>query len=151
MLSSFVFAIVTSTALVLPHHIVFGDEVTGTKCRHINVSSSQLPTSLTFSWTNVLSTFDTHDTNVAILGICGGIAGSIQKCGGNPAQTTGQSNNSLFTSSATNAGSTINVSKGRWERCVKAAQLTCPKGSFESTCMGGAAPSGDVKFSLTAA
>jgi hypothetical protein len=119
--------------------------------RHINVSSLQPPKSLTFPWTNVLSTFDTHDTNVAILGICGGIAGSIQKCGGNPAQTTGQSNKSLFTLSATNAGSTINVSKGRWERCVKAAQLTCPKGSFESTCIGGATPSGDVKFSLTAA
>jgi hypothetical protein len=122
MLSSFVFAIVTSTALALPQQIVSGDEVTGTKC---------LDTSITF---------DTHDTNVAILGICGGIAGSIQKCGGNPAQTTGQSNKSLFTLIATNAGSTINVSKGRWERCVKAAQLTCPKGSFESTCIGGATP-----------
>jgi hypothetical protein len=52
---------------------------------------------------------------------------------------------------AIDAGSTINISKGRWERCVKAAQLTCPTGSFETTCLGGATPSGDVKVTLTEA
>jgi hypothetical protein len=97
------------------------------------------------------SAFDTHSTNVAILGICGGIAGTIRKCGGNPTSTTGQSGTSKFTLTATDSGSTINISKGRWERCVKAAQLTCPKGSFETTCLGGAAPSGDVKVTLTEA
>lgn len=97
------------------------------------------------------SAFDTHSTNVAILGICGGIAGTIEKCGGNPTSTTGQSGTSKFTLTATDSGSTINVSKGRWERCVKAAQLTCPKGSFETTCLGGATPSGDVKVTLTEA
>jgi hypothetical protein len=29
--------------------------------------------------------------------------------------------------------------------------LTCPKGSFETTCLGGVAPSGDVKVTLTEA
>ncbi|KAF2115048.1 hypothetical protein BDV96DRAFT_600189 [Lophiotrema nucula] len=125
--------LLSSFAAALPQQTVSGSEVTGTTC---------LDTSLAF---------DTHSTNVAILGICGGIAGSIQKCGGNPASTTGQSGTSLFTLNATDAGSTINISKGRWERCVKAAQLTCPTGSFETTCVGGATPSGDVKFSLTAA
>ncbi|KAF2639001.1 hypothetical protein P280DRAFT_365009, partial [Massarina eburnea CBS 473.64] len=111
---------------------VSGSEVTGTTCTDTSVA------------------FNTHDTNVAILGICGGIAGSIQKCGGSPTSTTGQSGTSKFTLDATDAGSTINISKGRWERCVKAAQITCPKGAFDSTCVGGAT-TGDVKFSLAAA
>ncbi|KAF2474204.1 uncharacterized protein BDR25DRAFT_216063, partial [Lindgomyces ingoldianus] len=97
-----------------------------------------------------LSQLDTHSTNVAILSICGGIAGTIQKCGGSPASTVGQSGTSKFTLNAVDAGATINISKGRWERCVKAAQLTCPSGTFQSTCIGGATV-GDVAFSLTEA
>ncbi|PSN71128.1 hypothetical protein BS50DRAFT_570534 [Corynespora cassiicola Philippines] len=120
-------------ATALPQQTVSGDEVTGTTCLDPSIK------------------FDSHSTNVALLQICGGIAGTIQKCGGNPASTTGASGTSLFTLNATDAGSTINVSKGRWERCIKAAQITCPEGSFESTCLGGATPSGDVKFSLTEA
>ncbi|KAF1957512.1 hypothetical protein CC80DRAFT_411221, partial [Byssothecium circinans] len=112
---------------------VSGAEVTGKTCTDPSIA------------------FDTHDTNVALLGICGGIAGAIQKCGGALASTPGQSGTSKFSLEVTQEGSTINVSKGRWERCVKGAQLTCPKGAFESTCVGGASPSGDVKFSLTAA
>ncbi|OCK77266.1 hypothetical protein K432DRAFT_268854, partial [Lepidopterella palustris CBS 459.81] len=91
---------------------------------------------------------NTHSTNVAILSICGGIAGTIEFCGGNPTSTTGQSGTSLFTLNPTTAGATINISKGRWERCIKAAQLTCPTGTFKSTCIGGATV-GDVAFSLT--
>ncbi|KAF2790820.1 hypothetical protein K505DRAFT_340101 [Melanomma pulvis-pyrius CBS 109.77] len=120
-------------ASAMPAQVVSGSEVTGTTCLDTSIA------------------FDSHDTNVAILGICGGIAGAIQKCGGNPASTTGVSGTSKFTLTATDDGAKINVSKGRWERCVKAAQLTCPKGSFETTCIGGATPSGDVKFSLTEA
>ncbi|KAF2254066.1 hypothetical protein BU26DRAFT_561321 [Trematosphaeria pertusa] len=126
-------ALAASIATALPQQVVSGDEVTGTQCLDTSIQ------------------FDTHSTNVAILGICGGIASSIQKCGGNPSSTTGQSGTSLFTLNATDAGSTINISKGRWERCVKAAQLTCPQGSFQTTCIGGATPSGDVSFSLTEA
>lgn len=111
---------------------VSGAEVTDTTCTD---ESAQL---------------DTHETNVAILSICGGIAGSIQKCGGSPTSTVGASGGSRFDLAATDAGATINISKGRWERCVKAAQLTCPTGTFESTCVGGAT-SGDVKFSLSQA
>lgn len=101
--------------------------------------------------TSCSSKFNTHDTNVAILGICGGIAGAITKCQGNPASTTGASGTSKFQLDVTDAGSTINISKGRWERCVKAAQLKCPTGSFKATCVGGATPGGDVNFSLTEA
>ncbi|KAF2715020.1 hypothetical protein K504DRAFT_359032, partial [Pleomassaria siparia CBS 279.74] len=119
--------------VAMPAQVVSGNEVTGTKCTDTSIA------------------FNTHDTNVAILGICGGIAGAITKCGGNPVSTVGQSGTSKFTLTATDSGSTINVSKGRWERCVKAAQLTCPQGSFETTCLGGATPSGDIKVTLTKA
>ncbi|KAF2263923.1 hypothetical protein CC78DRAFT_517855 [Lojkania enalia] len=129
----FLISLLATFSTALPQQIVSGNEVTGTTCLDTSIA------------------FDFHDTNVAILGICGGIAGSIQKCSGNPTSTTGQSGTSLFTLDVTDAGSTINISKGRWERCVKAAQLTCPQGGFESTCIGGATPSGDVKFSLTEA
>jgi hypothetical protein len=93
---------------------------------------------------------DSHDTNVAILSICGGIAGAITKCEGNPTSTVGQSGTSKFTLNPVNAGATLNVSKGRWERCVKAAKLTCPNGSFDSTCVGGTSD-GDFTFRLEGA
>ncbi|KAK1722781.1 hypothetical protein CaCOL14_010360 [Colletotrichum acutatum] len=91
---------------------------------------------------------DTHDMNVATLAICGGIAGSIQKCGGAPKSTTGVSGTAKFTLNPTASGATINVSKGRWEGCIRAARATCPSGSFKSTCKGGAS-TGDVAFTLT--
>ncbi|KAF2143000.1 uncharacterized protein K452DRAFT_297512 [Aplosporella prunicola CBS 121167] len=128
-----------SAALATPllprgEQVVSGDEVTDTKC--LDTSAS----------------LDTHETNVALLNICGGIAGSIQKCGGRPSATTGEEGRSRFDLQATeaDAGAQINISKGRWERCVKAARLTCPTGTFMSTCVGGAT-SGDVQFMLSEA
>lgn len=56
---------------------------------------------------------DEHNKNVALLQICGGIAGSIQKCGGSPTSTTGQSGDAKFTLNPTDSGATINISKGR--------------------------------------
>ncbi|TVY39118.1 hypothetical protein LOCC1_G004944 [Lachnellula occidentalis] len=90
-----------------------------------------------------------HDQNVAELAICGGIAGTIVKCGGAPTSTTGSSGTALFSLKAADAGATINVSKGRWEGCVRAAQATCPTGGFSSTCVGGAS-TGNVAFTLSA-
>lgn len=72
-------ALASRYVAALPQQVVSGNEVTGTTCLDTSIE------------------FDFHDTNVAILGICGGIAGSIQKCGGNPISTTGVSNNSKFT------------------------------------------------------
>jgi hypothetical protein len=92
---------------------------------------------------------NTHDTNVAILSICGGIAGSIQFCGGNPAVTVGSSGTSKFTLTAP-AGATINVSKGRWEGCVRAARAVCPTGTFSSTCLGGVSEGEGFSFVLSA-
>ncbi|KAF1837921.1 hypothetical protein BDW02DRAFT_565423 [Decorospora gaudefroyi] len=125
-------AALASVAYAYPQQIVSGAEVTGTTCIDQNLK------------------LDSHDTNVAILSICGGIAGAITKCQGNPTSTTGQSGTSRFELNPVNAGATLNVSKGRWERCVKAAKLTCPQGSFESTCVGGTSD-GDFNFSLAAA
>ncbi|KAK0618337.1 hypothetical protein B0T17DRAFT_509881 [Bombardia bombarda] len=88
-----------------------------------------------------------HDLNVAELGICGGIAGKITKCGGAPATTTGQSGTALFKLNAVNSGATINISKGRWEQCIRAARAVCPTGSMSGTCIGGAS-AGNVAFTL---
>ena len=85
---------------------------------------------------------------MAELAICGGIAGSIEKCGGSPASTTGVSGTAKFVLRATDAGATINVSKGRWEGCVRAARAVCPTGAFTSTCIGGAT-SGNIAFTLS--
>ena len=62
------------------------------------------------------SALDFHTVNVAQLQICGSIAGSIQKCQGNPTFTTGESGNVRFTITPVENGATINISKGRWER-----------------------------------
>ncbi|ETS79450.1 hypothetical protein PFICI_09303 [Pestalotiopsis fici W106-1] len=88
-----------------------------------------------------------HDQNVAELGICGGIAGSITKCGGAPESTTGESGTALFTLNAATSGATINISKGRWEGCIRAARAVCPTGSISGTCVGGAS-TGNVDFTL---
>lgn len=84
---------------------------------------------------------------MAELGICGGIAGSVQKCGGAPTSTTGTSGSAKFSLSAVERGATINISKGRWEQCVRAARAVCPTGSLKATCAGGASK-GDVQFTL---
>ena len=62
------------------------------------------------------SALDFHTSNVALLQICGGIAGSIEKCEGSPTSTVGQSGNVHFTITPVVKGDTINISKGRWER-----------------------------------
>jgi hypothetical protein len=59
---------------------------------------------------------DFHTVNVAQLQICGGIAGSIEKCQGSPTSTTGVSGNVQFSITPVIKGDTINISKGRWER-----------------------------------
>jgi len=93
----------------------------------------------------------THDTNVALLAICGGIAGTIEFCGGDPTTTIGASGTSKFSLTAINAaeGATINVSKGRWEGCVRAARATCPTGTFSSTCVGGTSDGTGFTFVLS--
>lgn len=52
-----------------------------------------------------------------------------------------------------NEGSTINVSKGRWEACMRAARAVCGDSPFTSECVGGTAGTdgGNIAFELTAA
>jgi hypothetical protein len=75
--------------------------------------------------------------------------GTIEFCGGSPSSTTGSSGTALFKLNAVDAGATIDVSKGRWEGCVRAARAVCPTGTFSSTCVGGAS-TGNVAFTLDA-
>ncbi|KAI9157889.1 hypothetical protein HJFPF1_05873 [Paramyrothecium foliicola] len=90
---------------------------------------------------------DFHDENVAQLQICGSIAGAIQKCNGSPTSTVGQSGSAKFSLKPVTAGATINISKGRWERCIKAARAECPTGSLRAVCPLGAS-TGDTEFIL---
>ncbi|KAK9421035.1 hypothetical protein SUNI508_06180 [Seiridium unicorne] len=88
-----------------------------------------------------------HDQNVAQLSICGGIAGSVTKCKGGPSDTVGHSGSAKFTLTPASPDSTINISKDRWEQCIRAARAICPTGSMAGVCSGGTT-SGDLKFSL---
>ncbi|EHK21740.1 uncharacterized protein TRIVIDRAFT_53060 [Trichoderma virens Gv29-8] len=91
---------------------------------------------------------NSHDINVALLSICGGIAGKIEQCQGNPSSRTGQSGDALLSLNATTPGQRINITKGRWERCMRAARAVCGDSPFTSTCIGGANDNkGNVNFS----
>ncbi|KAL9625337.1 MAG: hypothetical protein Q9160_000400 [Pyrenula sp. 1 TL-2023] len=96
------------------------------------------------------TTLISHDINVALLSICGSIAGSIQQCQGAPTTTTGESGTAKFTLTA-QAG-TIDITKGRWEHCVAAARAQCGDSPLASTCIGGAQVNdANVDFVLEAA
>ncbi|TGO39367.1 hypothetical protein BHYA_0055g00190 [Botrytis hyacinthi] len=110
------------------------DAVTGTTC------------------TDPSTTLVSHDINVALLEICGGIAGTIQQCGGEPTSTTGESGTALLKLNAATSGQTIDITKGRWEGCMRAARAVCGDSPFTSTCIGGAkVNAGNVDFELSAA
>lgn len=117
--------------------------------RQRSVSTRRNPKSARNFKLNCSRSLVSHDINVAVLSICGGIAGTIEKCGGAPTSTTGASGTAKFTLTATVAGATINISKGRWEQCVRAAQAVCGNSPFTSTCIGGAS-TGNVAFTLAA-
>lgn len=98
------------------------------------------------------STLVAHDINVAILGICGGIAGAIEQCAGAPTTTVGESGTAKLTLTVATRGTTIDITKGRWEACMRAAQAVCGNSPFTSTCIGGAdVNAANVDFALTAA
>ena len=90
-----------------------------------------------------------HDQNIAELAICGGISGEATRCEGAPARTAGESRSARFALRATeeDAGATINITKARWEKCIRAARAVCPTGSMRATCVGGASKGG-VHFVL---
>ncbi|KAI0629372.1 hypothetical protein C8Q77DRAFT_1066065 [Trametes polyzona] len=87
---------------------------------------------------------DFHTSNVALLQICGGIAGKIQKCQGRPTSTVGQSGNVRFTINPVVKGDQINISKGRWEQGIKAAFAVCGQNIPFTATFDGGAVKGDV-------
>lgn len=93
---------------------------------------------------------NTHDTDVALLSICGGISGTIEFCEGNPTSTVGASGTSKLTLTPVDEGAMITVSKGRWEGCMRAARAVCPQGTFSSTCVGGVSEGVGFGFVLSA-
>ncbi|KMS65187.1 hypothetical protein BVRB_038530, partial [Beta vulgaris subsp. vulgaris] len=76
------------------------------------------------------TSIDRRHINRAVLAICGGIAGKIQKCQGNPKTTVGVFQTARFDLKPTVEGATITVSKGRWERGVKEALAKCGNAPF---------------------
>lgn len=89
-----------------------------------------------------------HEQNAAQLAICDGISGKGNtKCRGSSTMTTGVRGSAKFTLTALTPGAKINISKVRWEECVRAARFKCPTGSLSGTCLGGAT-SGNVGFRL---
>lgn len=89
-----------------------------------------------------------HDQNAAELSICSDISGpDHDRCEGSLSMTQGRVGSALFTLKAIDAGSTINVTKKKWEQCIRAARAVCPTGSLAATCLGGASR-GDFKFTL---
>lgn len=63
--------------------------------------------------------------------------------------TSGASGTARFDLTTTAAGATINISKGRWEGCIRAARAVCGDSPFEAVCVGGASE-GDVNLVLSA-
>ncbi|KAI0117182.1 hypothetical protein F4814DRAFT_278975 [Daldinia grandis] len=138
-------ASLSSASPVWPHYSIDGEHL---EVLHMRASSSVNPAAVSgVECVDRNKNIVFHDQNVAELAICGGIAGSIQKCGGAPKTTTGRSGSAEFKLSAATSGATINISKGRWEQCIRAARAVCPTGSMKGTCAGGAS-SGNVDFTL---
>lgn len=89
-----------------------------------------------------------HEQNAAQLAICDGISGNDKtRCRTGTSSTVGKRGSAKFTLTATTDGATINITKKRWEECVRAARDKCPTGTLTGTCLGGAT-SGDVLFTL---
>ncbi|KAI2617518.1 hypothetical protein GGS26DRAFT_404008 [Hypomontagnella submonticulosa] len=130
---------------VWPHYSIDNEHLEVLKMRASTTVNPAAVSGVTCIDRNVNIVF--HDENVAELAICGGIAGSITKCQGSPKTTVGRSASAQFTLSAATSGATINISKGRWEQCVRAARAICPTGSMKGICTGGAS-TGDVSFTL---
>ncbi|CAN8098928.1 unnamed protein product [Discula destructiva] len=89
-----------------------------------------------------------HEQNTAQLAICNGISGAGNtRCPGASRVTEGVRGSANFTLTAQNPTAKINLSKVRWEECVRAARSICPTGNLSGTCRR-AATSGDVDFRL---
>jgi len=94
---------------------------------------------------------NSHDCNVALLGLGGGIAGTIEFLRVNAASSTSSSGTCKITTTAVNGGTTIDISKGRLEQAFKAYIAACGDTPGTVTAQGGAQPAGDIQITLAKA
>ncbi|KAJ7755519.1 hypothetical protein B0H16DRAFT_1453484 [Mycena metata] len=99
----------------------------------------------------------THDCDVALLGLGGGIAGAIEFLRVNAASTTAVSGTCRVTATAVNGGTTIDISKGRLEGHGSTnggfdnLLTACGPSPGSMIIGGGANPTGDIEIAISAA
>ncbi|KAJ7683708.1 hypothetical protein B0H17DRAFT_30087 [Mycena rosella] len=99
----------------------------------------------------------THDCNVALLGLGGGIAGTIEFLRVNAASTTAVSGTCRVTATAVNGGTTIDISKGRLEGHGSTnggfdnLLTACGASPGSMIIGGGALPAGNIEIAISAA
>ncbi|KAJ7471397.1 hypothetical protein B0H11DRAFT_2039804 [Mycena galericulata] len=100
--------------------------------------------------------FLTHDCDVALLGLGGGIAGTIEFLRVNAASTTAVSGTCRVTATAVNGGTTIDISKGRLEGHGSTnggydnLLTACGPSPGSMIIGGGANPTGDIEIAISA-
>ncbi|KAG8748685.1 hypothetical protein FRC10_000076 [Ceratobasidium sp. 414] len=92
---------------------------------------------------------NSHDCNVALLSLGGGIAGKIQTLRVAGTTTTGASGTCKMTAEAVDGGTSIAISKGRLEQGFKAFVAKCGVSTGTVTIAGGA-PGGNIKLTMSA-
>ncbi|KAJ7153598.1 hypothetical protein C8R46DRAFT_1191410 [Mycena filopes] len=99
----------------------------------------------------------THDCNVALLGLGGGIAGAIEFLRVNAASTTAASGTCRVTATAVDGGTTIDISKGRLEGHGSTnggfdnLLTACGASPGSMVIGGGALPAGNIEIAISAA
>ncbi|WVQ70025.1 uncharacterized protein L199_008249 [Kwoniella botswanensis] len=81
---------------------------------------------------------DSHDCNVALLSLGGGIQGAIQFLRVDDITNTASSGSCTMTVTAVDGGTAIDISKGRLEQAQKAAIARCGRQAWSVTALGGA-------------
>ncbi|WWC69401.1 uncharacterized protein I206_103340 [Kwoniella pini CBS 10737] len=80
---------------------------------------------------------DSHDCNVALLSLGGGIQGAIQFLRVDDTSNTSSSGTCRMTVTAVDGGTAISISKGRLEQAQKAAIAECGRQAWTVTALGG--------------
>ncbi|WVW83030.1 hypothetical protein I302_105047 [Kwoniella bestiolae CBS 10118] len=81
---------------------------------------------------------DSHDCNVSLLSLGGGIQGAIQVLRVDDVTNTATSGSCTMTVTAVDGGTAIDISKGRLEQAQKQAIAVCGRQAWSVTALGGA-------------
>ncbi|KIK62855.1 hypothetical protein GYMLUDRAFT_41727 [Collybiopsis luxurians FD-317 M1] len=98
-----------------------------------------------------------HDCNVALLGLGGGIAGTIEFLRVNSSTTSATSGTCTVTATAVDGGTTIDISKGRLEGHGSSnggfdnLLTACGPSPGSMVIGGGALPTGNIQIAISAA